>query len=66
MPQSTIIQNGHKSDAKCTKPTETFTGDVYLDPIHFDAEAAIANVTFTPCARTHWHAHEKNDQSRCR
>jgi quercetin dioxygenase-like cupin family protein len=59
MPQSTVIKNGYKSDAKCTKPTETFTGDVYLDPIHFDTEAAIANVTFTPCARTHWHTHEK-------
>ncbi|KAJ5133474.1 uncharacterized protein N7443_004896 [Penicillium atrosanguineum] len=58
-PQSLVIKNGFKSDAKCIKPTETFSGDVYLDPIHMGKDASIANVTFTPCARTHWHTHEK-------
>jgi quercetin dioxygenase-like cupin family protein len=27
--------------------------------IHMDDKTAIANVTFTPCARTHWHTHEE-------
>jgi quercetin dioxygenase-like cupin family protein len=39
-------------------PSKTFTGDVYLDKIFFDRANTIANVTFTPCARTHWHTHE--------
>ncbi|PYH77592.1 hypothetical protein BO82DRAFT_386497 [Aspergillus uvarum CBS 121591] len=57
MSKSIILSNssgGHST----AKPTATFTGDVYLDMIHFDDSAAIANVTFTPCARTHWHTHE--------
>ncbi|GKZ71794.1 hypothetical protein AnigIFM63309_001021 [Aspergillus niger] len=58
MPESIIIPSAHKPDAKSAKPTATFTGDVYLDPIHFGSDASIANVTFTPCARTHWHTHE--------
>ena len=37
----------------------TFTGDVYLNPIYGDSKAAIADVTFTPCARTYWHTHEE-------
>lgn len=59
MPESIVIRSGHNETAQCVKPTETFTGDVFLDPIHFDTNASIANVTFTPCARTHWHTHEK-------
>ena len=39
-------------------PAKTFTGDVYLDMIHNDKANTIANVMFTPCARTHWHTHE--------
>ncbi|KAL4965091.1 cupin domain-containing protein [Aspergillus stella-maris] len=38
-------------------PTATFTGDVYLSPLSVSPSASIANVTFTPCARTHWHTH---------
>ncbi|PYI32188.1 hypothetical protein BP00DRAFT_494710 [Aspergillus indologenus CBS 114.80] len=57
MSKSIILSNS--SDGHSTaKPTATSTGDVYLDVIHFDNNAAIANVTFTPCARTHWHTHE--------
>ncbi|KAJ6108476.1 hypothetical protein N7523_009799 [Penicillium sp. IBT 18751x] len=62
--QSLVIKGGFKSDAKCVKPTQTFTGDVYLDPIHMGKDASIANVTFTPCARTHWHTHEKGQMIR--
>ncbi|PYH87451.1 cupin domain-containing protein, partial [Aspergillus ellipticus CBS 707.79] len=39
-------------------PTATFTGTVYMEMHSADATAAIATVTFTPCARTHWHTHE--------
>ncbi|KAJ5996422.1 hypothetical protein N7499_007261 [Penicillium canescens] len=41
------------------KPTETFSGDVSLDPIHMGTDAAIAYFTVTPCAQTHWYTHEK-------
>ncbi|CEL09653.1 Putative Cupin domain-containing protein [Aspergillus calidoustus] len=57
MPES-IIYPGSTATTSTTKVTATFTGDVYLDPISINPEAAIANVTFTPCARTHWHTHE--------
>ncbi|KAL4958415.1 RmlC-like cupin domain-containing protein [Aspergillus filifer] len=51
-PTSTILPT-----QKTLTPTTTFTGQVYLDPLSLDPSAAIANVTFTPCARTHWHTH---------
>ncbi|KAJ5752489.1 RmlC-like cupin domain-containing protein [Penicillium odoratum] len=54
MPESIILKGGHTA----VKPTATFTGDVYVDMIHMDDKSAVANVTFTPCARTHWHTHE--------
>jgi quercetin dioxygenase-like cupin family protein len=57
MPES-IIYPGSTATTPSIKVTATFTGDVYLDPISINPEAAIANVTFAPCARTHWHTHE--------
>lgn len=59
MPESIIIGGSSKGGQSTSKPTATFSGDVYLDMIHMDDQAAIANVTFTPCARTHWHTHEQ-------
>ncbi|KAJ5274025.1 hypothetical protein N7478_009150 [Penicillium angulare] len=59
MPQYALDFGNASSDVKCVKPTETFSGDVFLDPIHIDQDAGIANATFAPCARTHWHTHEK-------
>lgn len=57
MPESLVF---HASQGGSTKKMSgTFTGDVYLNPIHGDSMAAIADVTFTPCARTYWHTHEK-------
>ncbi|KAL6414552.1 cupin 2 conserved barrel domain protein [Ilyonectria robusta] len=53
-----------QSSQSTTKVTQTFTGDVYLDFIHHDTKAAIANVTFTPCARTYWHTHEEGQMLR--
>ncbi|KAK2010260.1 cupin domain-containing protein [Colletotrichum eremochloae] len=53
MPESKIIP---APTSGVTKPTTT-TGDVYLEHIIHDEHATIANVTFAPCARTHWHTH---------
>jgi quercetin dioxygenase-like cupin family protein len=46
------------------KPSElrgqTFTGDVWADPVLPETEGVtINNVFFTPGARTHWHTHER-------
>ncbi|BCS30700.1 cupin domain-containing protein [Aspergillus puulaauensis] len=57
MPESTIIEGSSNGGNTTSQPTATFTGNVYVDLIHKDDQAAIANVTFTPCARTHWHTH---------
>ncbi|BCR89865.1 cupin domain-containing protein [Aspergillus chevalieri] len=57
MPQSIIIPAGFNPDGKCSQPTDCFTGNVYFDALHSDQQTSIANVTFTPCARTHWHTH---------
>ncbi|OOF91502.1 hypothetical protein ASPCADRAFT_509927 [Aspergillus carbonarius ITEM 5010] len=54
-PQSTI-HPPHNS-TPILLPTTTFTGTVYLDLITHSPTASIANVTFTPCARTYWHTH---------
>jgi quercetin dioxygenase-like cupin family protein len=58
MPQSVIISSSANTSLKVLQPTGTFTGGVYLEMVYTDQQAALANVTFTPCARTHWHTHE--------
>ncbi|PKX96918.1 cupin domain-containing protein [Aspergillus novofumigatus IBT 16806] len=58
MPESIIFSGAQNSEHNVLKPTSTFTGEVYLDLISMDSNAALANVTFTPCARTNWHTHE--------
>ncbi|KAF4963240.1 hypothetical protein FSARC_8738 [Fusarium sarcochroum] len=58
MPESIIIRGSPDERKSVAKPTGTFTGEVYLDLLHYDKQAALANVTFTPCARTYWHTHE--------
>jgi quercetin dioxygenase-like cupin family protein len=43
-----------------TGPASTFTGDVYLTPIHRPQPPSRLNavlVRFAPGARTHWHSH---------
>ncbi|KAK1593746.1 uncharacterized protein LY79DRAFT_484466, partial [Colletotrichum navitas] len=54
MPESKIIP---VPTSPVAKPAANFTGDVYMKLINRDEQAAIATVTFTPCARTHWHTH---------
>lgn len=42
-------------------PDDTFTGDVWIDPITrglADSDVAVNAVRFTPGARTAWHSHE--------
>lgn len=58
MPESTIISASANSTEPVLKLTSTFTGEVFLEKLHIDSQAAMANVTFTPCARTHWHTHK--------
>jgi quercetin dioxygenase-like cupin family protein len=58
MPEGIIIRGSTVTDQTIAKPTATFTGEVYMDLINRDTSVAMANVTFTPCARTHWHTHE--------
>ena len=41
-------------------PSESFTGDVYMDPVAVPSgpyRVAATNVRFTPGARTAWHTH---------
>lgn len=56
MPESIIIPSSI-SEQRIMKPTGAFTGEVYLERLHIDSGTTIANLTFTPCARTHWHTH---------
>jgi quercetin dioxygenase-like cupin family protein len=39
--------------------TATFTGTVYADPVFSADDVTVANVFFTPGARTYWHHHER-------
>ncbi|KAL2842733.1 hypothetical protein BJY01DRAFT_216414 [Aspergillus pseudoustus] len=64
MPESMIIQGGHKGGQVIMKPTSTFTGELFLDMISMDSTAPVANVTFTLRARTHWHTHEGGQSSK--
>jgi quercetin dioxygenase-like cupin family protein len=58
-PTSIIIPGGAKEGGDTVKVGSTFTGEVWLDMIHADNQIAMGHVTFTPCARTHWHTHEE-------
>lgn len=51
------IQRNTRPTAKA--PDEWFTGNVYVDPIAIEGSGMnMANVHFTPGARTAWHSHE--------
>lgn len=52
--------NEVSSDPSTVKPTETFTGDVYLTMLKAPtspSRLAVGRVHFTPGARTFWHRH---------
>lgn len=56
----TIITAAKSREPSFTKETlGTFSGDVYFSHLHKDEHVSILDVKFSPCARTHWHSHEK-------
>lgn len=55
---STIIRKQTQASPS-SQGTKTFTGQVWVDPVHNTPETKINNVFFTPGARSYWHTHEK-------
>lgn len=48
-----------RSGDPSTRPSGTFTGEVFSDGVLMDDPGIrVNNVIFTPCARTYWHYHE--------
>jgi quercetin dioxygenase-like cupin family protein len=53
-----IIQ-GHAAGSESARRSDTFTGEVWGDPILAPTEGVTINhVFFAPGARTHWHTHD--------
>ena len=53
-----IIQ-GHAVDSESARRSDTFTGEVWGDPILAPTDGVTINhVFFAPGARTHWHTHD--------
>ena len=54
------INHGREPGTNSELRTATFTGDVWADMVVDQADGVmVANVFFTPGARTHWHTHER-------
>ena len=54
------INPGREPGTTSELRTATFTGDVWADPVLAPTDGVmVANVFFTPGARTHWHTHER-------
>jgi quercetin dioxygenase-like cupin family protein len=54
------INRGRESGAMSEQRTATFTGEVWADPVLAETDGVVvANVFFTPGARTHWHTHAR-------
>ena len=61
-----FIRNSSAEGASTAQgPKDWFTGQVFIDKIHSDEDAQIANVCFTPCARTNWHTHHNGQLIKC-
>lgn len=53
-----IVRDSRSGKASVHGSTmNTFTGDVWIDHVLASEGISVANVNFTPCARTHWHHH---------
>jgi quercetin dioxygenase-like cupin family protein len=53
------ITSGRAGGKPSQRRTDTFTGEVWADPVLLDVDGlTVNNVFFTPGARTHWHFHE--------
>lgn len=55
---TTIIRSYQESNNNVSSGGENFNGDAWIDEFHTDNETTMANVVFSPSARTHWHNHE--------
>jgi quercetin dioxygenase-like cupin family protein len=54
------INRGREPGTTSELRTATFTGDVWADMVVDQTDGVmVANVFFTPGARTHWHTHER-------
>lgn len=53
------ITRGHVAGGASVARTDTFTGEVWADPVMAQTDGVLVNnVFFTPGARTDWHRHE--------
>ncbi|NHK28784.1 cupin domain-containing protein [Parvularcula flava] len=56
-----MVLNENGSRASVAGPSQYFTGNARIDPIHMEAKEpsriTSARVTFDPGARTNWHSH---------
>lgn len=57
-PVSTIVHSDQASGINVSPGGQNFDGDVWTDEFHSDDEITMANVVFSPSARTHWHTHK--------
>ncbi|CAK7233747.1 hypothetical protein SBRCBS47491_008716 [Sporothrix bragantina] len=55
---SNIIRRKPASASPTSKGINTFTGDVWADPLYNTTTTKINYVHFNPAARSHWHTHE--------
>jgi quercetin dioxygenase-like cupin family protein len=54
------INHGRVAGAHSIRQGETFTGEVWADPVLTSVEdVSVHNVFFTPQARTYWHRHDR-------
>lgn len=60
-----LIKAAHMPSTASKQPTETFTGQVLMDPIWKADDCMGNNVCFTPGARTYWHHHERGQVLIC-
>jgi quercetin dioxygenase-like cupin family protein len=52
------VNRGRPAGAPSQRRPETFSGDVWLDPVLPDAPGVlVATANFAPAARTFWHSH---------
>src|SRR5215204_488408 len=53
------VIHGRAPDTGSVRQGETFTGDVWADPVLTGVDmVSVHNVFFVPRARTHWHRHD--------
>lgn len=54
-----IIPGGRQAGAPTERRSDTFSGEVWADPVlPRTGDVTVNHVFFTPGARSHWHSHE--------